>query len=780
MVEGLPFCSFLLSSPTDNATLEWLCGFLVLLMKFDRLGRVVLCILVTSPNWVPVWSMFPAGWGKVPLFLFDMMALLAVFLLSVRHEGVSKGIPSSVAPKKWMTVGLLFFLFAYFLAGAFGVYWQKSLWGEQARQNGFLLLTHLVLFALLLGYFFRTRVQWRQFDRFLVWSAVLPAATVLLEALVPAVRDAFGEHDRYAAWFGNFLFLGSYLSLATFAGLRLFFSTRRTERWLTAAAVALSAIGVFLTGSRGPALGLIGGAVMTAFVWACFQKRRVAIAMVATVGALGMLLFALINTGNSDVLPVSLRRVLDVQAYARQNVPRLLHWNIAWKGFLARPLTGWGPENYQTIFDRYYEPELLRYSFYETVSDKPHNLWLETLGTGGILLGAALLSLLATCVWSILFLIRHHRISVLEGATLMGALAAYAVQSTFLFDTLPVSLLLFAIYGYVRSSPSAEGGSAELAPATSTGKRFSFPAVPQTTRFAVALCGVLVLAGADVYAGGFGLIASNATLVATDPAALSANAVPEVAFGRAIWFPNPYQEEMRKYVATSIVNREASGLLSPLFITQHVDTLRAAAAQSAARAPNDFLVQFVYGQVLVLAGESAGSAELFEQARVVFEKTGQLSPRRQAVVVQVAKALLLGERPGEAVQQLRALVAMDASIADPHWYLGLALSASGDDTGAAEEMRQAFTLGRVPATVEETQFLIDLFAEAEQFEDIVLLYKLLIDREPQRAVWHARLAATYATLGKAELAVIEAQRATALDPAFAAEAEWFTEQLLQQ
>lgn len=747
-------------------------------MHIDRFGRILLCLLITSPNWVPGWSMFPAGWGKVPLFLFGMTALLIVFLLSMRRRGKTTDAESAAPPKTWMTAGLLFFLFAYLVAAICGVYWQKSLWGEQARQNGLFLLMHLVLFAFLLGYFFRTREQWRQFDRCLVWSAALLAVAVFLEALVPAVRAAFGEHDRYAAWFGNYLFLGGYLSLATFAGARLFLHTRRTERWLTAAATALCLTGVFLSGSRGPVLGLIGGGVVTAFVWTCLERRRAAIGVVAVGAALGMLVFALINTGKVDVLPTPLRRVLDVQAYARQNVPRLLQWDIAWKGFLARPLTGWGPENYQTVFDRFYEPELLRYSFYETVSDKPHNLWLETLATGGILLAAALLFLLAVSVLSVLSLVRSRRLMPLEGALLIGALAAYALHATFLFDIFPVSLLVCSLYGYVRAVPATGSGDITATNPSRFHHIFSLAHLPQRIRFTLAVCCVLLLGAGSVYAGGFGLVASSAALTATDPAALSGAGVPDRVLGRALWFPNPFQDELRKYVATSVVNREASGALSADFVAAHRNTLLAAARQSAERVPNDFLVQFVYGQVLTLAGESAGSAALLEQARSVFERARRLSPQRQAIAVQIAKVLLFGQRPEEGVALLRAVVAIDPTIALPHWYLALALSASGATVEAAEEMRAALANGHTPPTIEEIQFVIDVFAEAGQFEDIVPLYQLLIDREPTAAVWHARLAATYATLGKPEVAVAEAQRAAALDPSFAPEAEQFTKDLL--
>jgi O-antigen ligase/tetratricopeptide (TPR) repeat protein len=724
--------------------------------------------------------MFPAGWGKVPLFLFAMSLLVLVALVD-RFFGAQSA-SADVAPlppqKKWLRLFLGIFLFANFVTSIVGVYVAKSLWGEQARQNGFLILVHLVLFAFLLGYFFRTRTQWKWFERFLVWSAVLPAVTVLLEALIPAVGALFGEQGRYAAWFGNYLFLGGYLSLATFAAARLFLQSTGWERAASAGAVVLCGIGVFLSGSRGPVLSLVGGGIVFFLFWALFQKRRVAVASGASLLAMALVLFALIQTGKVGSLPTPLRRVFDVSSYAVQNVPRLIQWNIAWRGFLARPLLGWGPENYQTVFDRFYDPKLLRYSFYETVSDKPHNLWLETLATGGVLGAGALLLLIGGCVSCIFFLVRRERLSVVEGGALVGAIAAYVIQATFLFDTLPVSLLLFALYGYVYGLPEASVAEKADLPSRIDAV-VSFASVPRSAVRAIAVLGTALLLTANVYAGGLGLIASNATLFSTDPVLLSKNAVDARTLGSALWTPNPYQDELRKYIITSIVNREASGDLSPDFIVRYRDTLLAAAKESAERRPDDFLIQFVYGEALTLAGESAESAELLEQARVVFVGAAALSPNRQAVAVQLAKVLLLGGQPDEAIRLLRGVVDADPTVGDAHWYLALALSASGDDAAAAEEMTAALAHGRKTATVGETQFVIDTFAKAERFEDIAPLYQQLIAGDPKNAVWYARLAATYAVLGKAELAVSAAQTAAQLDQSFAEEAKRFTDQLLE-
>jgi len=64
---------------------------------------------------------------------------------------------------------------------------------------------------------------------------------------------------------------------------------------------------------------------------------------------------------------------------------RLLLWSSALKAFRERPVLGWGAENFDYGFDKYYNPQFYRGGINETWSDRAHNWFLDFLVMGGAL-----------------------------------------------------------------------------------------------------------------------------------------------------------------------------------------------------------------------------------------------------------------------------------------------------------------------------------------------------------------------------------------------------------
>ena len=63
---------------------------------------------------------------------------------------------------------------------------------------------------------------------------------------------------------------------------------------------------------------------------------------------------------------------------------RLLSISTGREGFLERPVLGWGPENYNLVFDKYYNPKLYPA---ENWFDHAHNIFLilqQPQASGGL------------------------------------------------------------------------------------------------------------------------------------------------------------------------------------------------------------------------------------------------------------------------------------------------------------------------------------------------------------------------------------------------------------
>jgi len=152
-------------------------------------------------------------------------------------------------------------------------------------------------------------------------------------------------------------------------------------------------------------------------------------------------------------------------------------WGSAWRGFLERPLLGWGPENFSAVFDRHFDPRhFVPGAGSETWFDRGHSVIFDYLATTGALGFISYLGMFVVLYWlfarsrsnlkndthqSALVPPASFRSAFLRG--LMLALPiAYLVQGLALFDVLPIYInvflfLAFASFFFESTPVSAEG-----------------------------------------------------------------------------------------------------------------------------------------------------------------------------------------------------------------------------------------------------------------------------------------------------------------------------------
>jgi O-antigen ligase len=135
---------------------------------------------------------------------------------------------------------------------------------------------------------------------------------------------------------------------------------------------------------------------------------------------------------------------------------RFWTWGSAWKGFLERPILGWGPENFSAVFDKYFDTRHFVPSRQtETWFDRAHSVFLDYLSEIGILGLLSYLAIFGVIIWEFF---RKHRQSearstsrtILTRGLILSLLVAYLVQGVVIFDVLPmyISLFLFLAFAY--------------------------------------------------------------------------------------------------------------------------------------------------------------------------------------------------------------------------------------------------------------------------------------------------------------------------------------------
>lgn len=697
------------------------------------------------------WLAYPFIFGKTAYFM------LAVALMSVPFTALlARG---AVRPKLPAFLSFLFLYYAVLgVATIFGFDPARSFWAEAVRMTG--MVTHLFLLAFLIMLItgVRSEVAWHRIFVFSAFVGLIVIVGALMEFVFPGVRRLLGtaESARISGVIGNPIFLGMYL--IPIAGIMVYLATRTKGigariGWIVAALSA--SVTIFLTGSRAAAGGLIVG-IFTGLVALLFvahkrSRTRIIVDIILLLFlAFGVAAYGASKTKFAERVP-ALKRLTSFSF--NEFGPRRLNWEIALEGIKARPLLGWGPENSLYVFDRYYRPELLRYGISEASSDKPHNGILEVAVAGGI---GALALFLGFWGWVIALLGRVARRSVIPPTLFSigaGIFTGYLFSLFFAFDT-PASLItLFTFLAYVvyRLTPASPRESA--AP---TALYATFGAL--VSALLLGIVGYGILRPFPAFTAGQRALEANGR----DPAVWT-DAYRTVAVSH-----NPYSVGLIREFTRDFILWEGRGTLPEKMVSMALPIVISATDDAIRREPENFILQYERGQIALIAKE-------YKTAESAFMRATELSPRRQAPIFMRAKVMLLTGRGSEAVSLLKSIVKADHAVGQAHWFYGLALLETGSRAEGIKELEESVREGR-GMTVREKLYLVDLYAKDKNFEKIVKIYEEIISNDPLRAEWHTRLAATYAALGKNELAIIEAMRAAELDPNF----ERFRDEFIQK
>ena len=438
-------------------------------------------------------TVYPFVFLKVLVFQAWMGLTIPAFLVLAFLE------PRFRPRRSWVTVALLAHVAALGLSVALADDRMRAFWGNQERMSGFFTLLHFVAWYLVAGSVLRSWTQWR---RLLLWQVALGFVMAVVALITLPFPDFLGLRSdiRISGLLGNAIFSATYHVFILFF-LALLWTGRKpgAKSWPFALAAAASLGAIVGSGSRGPLLGLVAGALLTAVVWAAATRRFRALGAVAFALALAIGIYALIAL---VLVPLpalksfwekssSLHHLFIVEYDPRRR--RL--WAIAWEGFLARPWTGWGLGNFESLFDVFYRPIGLCDGPLETIQDSSHSLFFDHLGQTGL---PGFLSFLALWGAAGLALVRAQqrgRLPVAAAAVLLGLVAAYLVQGLFVFDSpalLSLTYLLLALAAATEQDDFAAAALPNAQPPAQkrpggAGLRWALPALLGLQALAVLL-----------------------------------------------------------------------------------------------------------------------------------------------------------------------------------------------------------------------------------------------------------------------------------------------------
>ncbi|MEK7177166.1 MAG: O-antigen ligase family protein [Patescibacteria group bacterium] len=359
-------------------------------------------------------------------------------------------------PKRSIVLYAIFgFLAVIGLADLFGSAPVKSFWSNFERMEGFVTLLHLGMFFLVISSVFK-EIDWKRWWNTSLVASFLMILYCLLQVIGLLTINQGGV--RVDGTFGNAIYLAVYMLFHIF--IALFFMWRSwknaTLRWMYGLLIVAQASILYLTATRGAILGLLGGLLVVAVLNIRNKEDGfVRKTSVSTLIGLVILVGGFVSIKDAEFIKNSpvLSRFSSLTIEEVKTQGRYFVWPMAFEGFKERPILGWGQENFNYVFQKYYSPEMFRL---EPWFDRAHNIFLDWAVSGGIF---GLLSYLSL-YFALLFSIwrrstgpnaeKDQNFSHTEKSILTGLVAAYFFHNFFVFDHLISYVLFFSLLGYVH------------------------------------------------------------------------------------------------------------------------------------------------------------------------------------------------------------------------------------------------------------------------------------------------------------------------------------------
>ncbi len=143
---------------------------------------------------------------------------------------------------------------------------------------------------------------------------------------------------------------------------------------------------------------------------------------------------------------------------------RFWTWGSAWQGIKERPVLGWGPENFSTVFDKYFDPRhFIPGQSTETWFDRAHSIYFDYLAETGVLGLATYIGIFVLLYMGFLGrkMMHAQNFSATEKGLLVALPIGYLVQGVAIFDVLPVYINLFAFFAFGYYCLYSRGDSAQ-------------------------------------------------------------------------------------------------------------------------------------------------------------------------------------------------------------------------------------------------------------------------------------------------------------------------------
>ncbi len=706
------------------------------------------------PLYVANSMFFPFITGKNFAFRIIVEVILALWVILALRD-------KSYAPAKSLVAySVAAFLCIIAVADIFGANFFRSFWSNYERMEGLVGLLHLSGYFLVVGTVLNTDKLWDRYFKTIMGVGLLLFfySCLQLAGFIGIDQGAV----RTDATFGNATYLAVHMLFLMFIAVFYYFRTRESGlKWkglkkkdlIYPLLAVLFFFTLYKTATRGALIGLFVGVLASGLALSYYGHKKAKKASIALLVTLALLLLAFIPLRNTSFVKSSetLSRFSQLNIDSITNEPRLMVWGMAFKGFLEHPILGWGQDNFNLVFNKYYNPGMFAQ---EPWFDRAHDVFFDWLTAGGILGLGAYLAMFGAALYAIWHKSGRLNFSLIDKAVFTGMLIAYFVQNIFVFDNLVSYTIFFTILAYLHYGSKEAVHQHKLAARQSEDMLF--------TQIVSSLVAIGFIA--SMYFLNIKPIFASQTLIG---ALASPDAKQSLQYFKDVFAYNTFGSgEAREQLAQKTVNIRQSDLDNDTKL-QYFNLARDEMSKQIDMSPDDARYRIFMASLLSAYG-------LQDDALTQALKAVDLSPTKQMLLFELASIYVNRHEYDKALDTAKKAYDLDHDYTEAaKIYLTISIYAGKDSTPDFQALLTKIFKGGV---ADDDRF-INAYAAVNRYDKVVEIWQARVAANPTNPQAHISLAASYLANKQRSKAIDELRVAIQLNPAFKDNGEHFISEI---
>lgn len=701
------------------------------------------------PFIVPSTMFFPFISGKGFAFrilvevLFGLYAMLAFIAPEYRPK------------MSWVTKAVGLFALAILVADLLGVNVSKSLWSNYERMEGFVLIAHLALYYIMASGIFRTASKWYQWFNVTLGASVIMSIYGILQLSGKLVINQGGV--RLDGTFGNASYFAIYLVFHIFLALYMFSQANRPvwQKWVYGVIAVGEMWILYFTATRGAILGLIGGLLISSIIIAFKEKENKSLRRAATGVLIGIVVLTVgfISLRNASFVRNSpvLARFATLSVSELETQGRYFVWPMAVKGFLERPVFGWGQENFNFVFNKNYDPRMYGQ---EQWFDRTHDVvldWLIAGGLVGFLAYASMFLALLYYVWR-----KQSELSVTQKSLLTGMIAAYVFHNIFVFDNLISYIMFFSILAYVHTVSTVH--------VNHLNKFYSHNFSKDALNYVVAPLIFVVIIGA-VYFVNVPAIEANYGLITAISPAQTGGAEENLAGFKKVFAYNSFGNSEALEQLIMVSSQISSSQVPDTIKKEFYDYTKQKVEEKIAQTPNDARYLAFAGSFFNRYGQNDESIKYLTRAL-------EESPRKQSMFYELGSAYIGKKDYAKAFELFKK--AYDLEPNSPESQVIYVVGAIY--TKNTEVLKTVGAKLDPKIVVSDNRFL-RAYADVGDYQTVITILTSRIQSDPTNLQYKLSLASAYLQIGQKQKAIDIINGMIKEDSTFKAQGEQYIKQI---